>query len=63
MLNRYSLVLDNNKVLKFDELEEAIISFYDKISELLNNVIEFHDSNKKIFTWVRGKGIILNRKE
>jgi hypothetical protein len=63
MLDSYSLVLDNNNVIEFDELQEAIIFFYKKISELLNNVIEFYDNNKKIFTWVRGKGITLNRKD
>jgi hypothetical protein len=55
---QYSLILDNNKVVNFDELQEALIFFYGKVSELLNNVIEFFDNNKKILTWVIGKGII-----
>jgi hypothetical protein len=55
---QYSLILDNNKVVNFDGLQEALIFFYGKVSELLNNVIEFFDNNKKILTWVKGKGII-----
>jgi hypothetical protein len=55
---QYSLVLDNNKVINFNELQEALIFFYGKVSDLLNNVIEFFDGNKKIITWVKGKGII-----
>jgi hypothetical protein len=55
---QYSLVLDHSKVINFDELQKAVIFFYEKISDLLNNVIEFYDNNKKIITWVRGKGII-----
>jgi hypothetical protein len=54
---QYSLVLDVNKVIKFDRLQEAVIFFYVKVSELLNNVIEFYDNNQKILTWVKGKGI------
>jgi hypothetical protein len=55
---QYSLVIDNNKVINFNELQEALIFFYGKVADLLNNVIEFFDGNKKILTWVKGKGII-----
>jgi hypothetical protein len=55
---QYSLVLDNNKAINFAELQTAMIFFYERISELLNNVIEFYDNNKKILTWVKGKGFV-----
>jgi hypothetical protein len=55
---QYSLVLDNNKVINFDGLQEALVFFYGRVTSLLNNVIEFFDNNQRILTWVKGKGII-----
>jgi hypothetical protein len=55
---QYSLVLDHSRAINFDELQKAVIFLFEKISDLLNNVIEFYDNNIKILTWVRGKGII-----